>query len=135
MKQKAKCEWLTQADKATKFFHANIAKGNHANSLRNFINYSGSNPITDVQLCEEIVRCFERPYNIGIQNTIFPEIICRHQVSDYGKLFLNESISMEEVKDAVFSTGVDRAPGPYEFKLKKVKTHWEKLRENKVLHS
>lgn len=112
LRQKAKCNWIVQADEATKFFYAKLAKRNDINTLSNFVNEDSNIPKTDTQLCEEALHYFEQIYNSEVQNRVFPKVVCKNQVSECGKIYLNQDISIVEVKFAIFSVGIDKAPVP-----------------------
>lgn len=76
------------------------------------------------------MHCFENLYNSGVQNNVFPEVVCKNQISACGKVQLNEDISMDEVKIAAYSIGVDKAPCPDGFTSIFFQNYWDKLKYN-----
>lgn len=128
LKQKAKINWLTMGDDATKFFYATTSARRHNFFSNSLISESGNELKTDRQFCSEAVLYFKQLYNQNTYNVNFPDIITKKIVSEFGKIFLNDSISIEEVAQVFMDSNNDKSPGSDGCSAKFYKLHWSEIK-------
>ncbi|KAJ9547609.1 hypothetical protein OSB04_020152 [Centaurea solstitialis] len=116
LKQKAKTKWLAEGDESTRFFHGMV--NNQMNKGRiHGLNINGS-WVTDPTLIKDAAFDFlknkfeeSNPITPILRSNLFKKI------TDEQKLWLESCFSVQEVKNAVWSCGNNKAPGPDGFTL------------------
>lgn len=132
-KQMAKEKWLTQGDECTKFFYAKMSYRRNCNALINSINDQGDIATNISQFEQGAISYFTNLYNSEIKITL-PPINCRAIISDVGRQMLQETVTEEEVRAAVFSIHIDSSPGPDGWNSKFYQLHWQHLK-NQLLEA
>ncbi|KAJ9545225.1 hypothetical protein OSB04_024932 [Centaurea solstitialis] len=124
LKQKAKARWLLDGDENTRFFHGLV---NHKmkKSRIHGLNVNGS-WVTDADRIKEAARSFfenkfaeSHPFRPTISSSLFKKI------TDSQRASLEAPFTEKEVKDAVWSCGNNKAPGPDGFTFEFVRKYWD----------
>ncbi|GMJ01570.1 hypothetical protein HRI_003826200 [Hibiscus trionum] len=125
--QKARIKWFNFGDRNTHFFHAVASNRRRINMIPE-INMGG-NKITDPSRMREcIFQHFSAAYNSKSALEVDELRLDFKQISESQKLNLERSFSEEEIREAVFSSEGDRAPGPDGFNMDFFKQFWSALK-------
>lgn len=126
-KQQAKVNWLQMGDRNTTFYHAKIKQKRARNQELSICNQDGER-VTDVKDMQEIFLNFypgmlgKSPENLSIPKLSYmqngPILSAEHQ------RILSAPILPNEIKDALFSIGDEKAPGPDGFSADFFKATW-----------
>ncbi|KAJ9546920.1 hypothetical protein OSB04_019463 [Centaurea solstitialis] len=124
LKQKAKSKWLLEGDENTHFFHGLV---NHRikNSRINGLNVNGSWVTCPEKIKEVTFEFFKRkfeedhPNRPFIRSTLFKKLTVDQRAS------LEVPFEEKEIKDAVWSCGNNKAPGPDGFTFEFIRKFWE----------
>lgn len=112
--QKAKCNFLKQGDRCTKFFHDLIKRNKRRNSILAIQDELGNN-ISDGKL---IVDKFVEHYKKLLGTSVTRSPLNLDTLNDGAKITheqwpkLIEEVDMNEVRDALFDIENEKAPGP-----------------------
>lgn len=110
-KQRAKQFWLKEGDRNTKFFHRYASNQKKKNQIRNLKDPTGEWVEGDA-MKEVITNYFTHIFRsndlheVGFFNDIQPKVSMEHNIA------LLKPFQSEEVKAAIFSMYLDKAPGP-----------------------
>ncbi|XP_022027000.1 uncharacterized protein LOC110928098 [Helianthus annuus] len=112
LKQKAKVEWLCAGDSNTKFFHNSVKCKNARNRIQSIKDVNGT--------CYEgegIMDALVAHYAnfLGTEDRVAAidlESICVNTLSRDGAANMVRQVTREEVKNAIFNIGENKAPGP-----------------------
>ncbi|XP_022849889.1 uncharacterized protein LOC111371978 [Olea europaea var. sylvestris] len=95
--QQAKCAYLKNSDKCTKFFHSIVKRNNKRNFIAVVLKRDGSYTSSQKQVADEFVHLYSELF--GRDNEELATSLTR-------------DVSEQEIKDALFSIGDDKSPGP-----------------------
>ncbi|GKE07602.1 hypothetical protein Tco_1399620 [Tanacetum coccineum] len=120
LKQKAKSKWAKLGDENSGYFHGII--NNHINRSRiNGLNILGSWVTDPLAIKNHVFNVFESKFKEEITTRpTFSSNRFNHLSS-----FLDQPFSNQEIKDAVWDCGGDKAPGPDGFTFEFIKKYWE----------
>jgi hypothetical protein len=124
--QKLKCAFFKDSDKGTRFFHSLMSQHHRRNHITAIL-YSDSLPITSV---EEVGREFVSYYKELLETskpTLPPSaavVHCRPCINTDSHDFLLAPINVDDIKQALFSMGDDKAPGPDGYTSAFLKKAW-----------
>nr|KAJ0218832.1 hypothetical protein LSAT_V11C300154990 [Lactuca sativa] len=126
LKQKSRCKWALEGDENSAFFHGLINKNYRSQKLFG-ININGfwtSNPET---IKKEAFEFFSKKFTEQISN--IPQFHSQKfkKLSPIQTQSLEDPITVEEIKSAVWLCGNDRAPGPDGFTFAFIKKHWDTM--------
>ena len=123
MRQKSRIKWLKEGDSNTAFFHKSINFRRHHNAIQGI--FIESTWVQQPNLIkEEVVKFFaarfteekfDRPTLDGVQ---FNTITCSQREE------MSAPFTDPELKDAVWSCGGDKCPGPDGFNFNFIKEFW-----------
>ncbi|KAI3509571.1 hypothetical protein L1887_24947 [Cichorium endivia] len=136
LKQKARVKWAVEGDENTKFFHGYINCKNRKNTITGLmVNGKWVSSVDEVK--GEVFRYFKNKFSETWPSR--PKIVSRHfkSISMMEAIKLEAPFTMEEIKDALWACGCDKAPGPDGFNFKFIKNYWDMLKSdvmNCVLH-
>ncbi|VFQ97160.1 unnamed protein product [Cuscuta campestris] len=127
IQQKVKCNFINEGDKCTKFFHAMVKKQSVLNAIPVLITSQG----TTTTSLEAIVEEFIGYYNQIFGNTV-PTSPVDWNVFKEGPLIQHQdaidlvrNVDRAEVREALFSIGDDKAPGPDGYTAAFFKKKWD----------
>lgn len=133
LKQKARSEWLLKGDMNTQFFHARV-KERQARDRINAIRDGEGNFTTDPKDVSEVFLKFydellgTKEINLrSIDTDVFEN--CPTVSEDQGR-FLCRSVTMEEVKKALWSIPSEKSPGPDGFSSDFFKVSWNIIKDD-----
>ncbi|KAE8661204.1 hypothetical protein F3Y22_tig00116937pilonHSYRG00119 [Hibiscus syriacus] len=117
LKQKAKVQWLKEGDKCTKFFHSIISSKNKIDNIQILINDQGRRLESFDEMAVEVTEFYS-----GLLGTVYPgvkncdpnllkDLMQFNLPPDYSSNLVNE-VTGEEIKEAIFNQGNDKAPVP-----------------------
>lgn len=125
--QKLKTKHLIAADRGSKYFHALVKNKNRVNSINRVIDSSGNLTTSIEQVGAAFVEHFQNIF--GHERNRIP---CCREVFSLGNILTPEDctnlikpISDSEIKEAIFSMGDDKAPGPDGYSAAFFKRNWE----------
>ncbi|XP_039008413.1 uncharacterized protein LOC120136440 [Hibiscus syriacus] len=115
-RQKTKIQWLKEGDKCTRLFHSAVVFKNKRDTIRTLIDENGNWLETYDQMSAEVVKFFS-----NLIGTVDPTVkeISTNQLKDLIQFSFSvdkaealvKNITKEEIKDAFFSQGNEKAPG------------------------
>ncbi|VFQ84387.1 unnamed protein product [Cuscuta campestris] len=124
--QKAKCDFLMKSDRCTSYFHSLVKKNRKKNNVPFLTKEDGTNTTSN----EQVVNCFLDFYANLFGNATQVEPICS-DVLDVGTTdptsahsALLATVTLEEVKEAMFDIGNDKAPSPDGYTAAFFKNQW-----------
>ncbi|KAI3506473.1 hypothetical protein L1887_28832 [Cichorium endivia] len=131
LKQRARLKWSIDGDENTKFFHAFVNNKKQKNCIRG-LNINGSWTTNADLIKKEIMLFYKRKFAEKWKQR--PKLTSPHfrTLSAEDCSFLEMPFSLEEIKQAVWDCGSEKAPGPDGFTFKFVKKYWDVL-SNDVL--
>ncbi|XP_042023164.1 uncharacterized protein LOC121770513 [Salvia splendens] len=133
-KQKAIFKHLLLSDRSTSFFHSLVKR----NNSRNYIAFLYRRDGTITRDQEEIISEFVKFYSTLLGTKKEPEPIkvdiCRQGplVSEEDSRVMVRPITVEEIKEALFDIGNDKAPGPDGYSSAFFKKQWERVGKDVV---
>lgn len=131
LQQKAKVKWATEGDENSKFFHA-IINAKRKSSRINGVKHNG----VWIEQPDEIKSCFRNYFANKFKHFEGAQFSLNHSavksLSSTDAEFLDSQFSLQEIKDAVWCCGGDKAPGPDGFSFEFVKQHWDVLKNDVI---
>jgi len=110
-------------DDNTSFFYAKMSCKRSQNYGTGILDTNGHTAFSYDEFISDAIRYYQRIFNQNHQ-VIFPKIICKKIVTEYGLNYLNDNFDISEVKDAIFSVSDDTAPGLDGYNAKLYKSNW-----------
>ncbi|GKA57864.1 putative RNA-directed DNA polymerase, eukaryota, reverse transcriptase zinc-binding domain protein [Tanacetum coccineum] len=129
MIQKARIKWDVEGDENTKFFHCLINQKRRTQSINNIMQEGVwiTNPI---QIKEAFLNFLKDKFKANDSSITFPPARISSTLQPFDREYLESNITMDEVKNAVWECGSDKAPGPDGFTFAFVKRYWDILKLN-----
>ncbi|KAL4589627.1 hypothetical protein LXL04_002535 [Taraxacum kok-saghyz] len=127
--QKAKAKWISDGDENSRFFHNTLKSKNRKCTLNGLmINGRWSSDVNEIK--NEALNFFSDKFQEGCQNR--PKFINNSflKLSEADKNFLEASFGIGEVKEAIWSCGSDKAPGPDGFNFNFIKKFWDLMKDD-----
>lgn len=124
IQQKAKIRWISDGDENSRFFHNAIKIKGRKNRLHGLVIDGRWNTyLSDIK--REVHRFFGNKFED--KWPIRPKLISDEfkTLSSDQRRFLDEPITNVEIKQAVWSCGGDKSPGPDGYTFKVLKNKWE----------
>ncbi|GKE39194.1 RNA-directed DNA polymerase, eukaryota, partial [Tanacetum coccineum] len=127
--QKSRVRWAVKGDENSRFFHY-ILKNNYANFSINGIHVSGVwSDVPDVIKNGAFEHFSSRFKESQKCRPLFSSPLFR-KLSSFDASFLKSSISLEEIKLAVWDCDGTKAPGPDGFNFKFLKAYWDTIKDD-----
>jgi len=125
--QLAKCNYVSKFDKCTKFFHSIVKRNKGRGYVAAISKEDGSMTESTEEVALEFLRYFEGLLGTSSQvEHIDPQVLqCGEVISSHQGCDLLKAVSSEEIKDALFGIGNDKAPGPDGFSALFFKSAWD----------
>nr|KAJ0196777.1 hypothetical protein LSAT_V11C700381330 [Lactuca sativa] len=127
LKQKARIKWTIDGDENSKFFHGFINSKNRRNHIHGLtINGCWT---TEVNLIKEEVLNFYKA-KFSENSAVRPKFInpAFKTLSTMEAIRIEAAFSLEEIKDAVWQCGSEKAPGPDGFTFAFLKKFWDTVK-------
>lgn len=125
-KQKSRQLWLTLGDKNTNFFHATTRSRRERNRVSAIETTEGAPVYEDSQIVEVISQYFQQIFTST--NPPATEVVNR-AITPCISVTTNETLTSlplaQEIKEAMFATHPDKAPGPDGFSASFFQSNWD----------
>ncbi|GJZ85653.1 putative RNA-directed DNA polymerase [Tanacetum coccineum] len=133
LREKAKVRWAIDGDENSHFFHGMLnSKLNH--SRINGLNILGSWITNPVLIKNHIYQFYESKFKeTSNRRPSFTSNLFKH-ISVEDSNLLDCTITPQEIKDAIWDCGGDKAPGPDGFTFKFFKKHWEFIKDDIIAY-
>ncbi|GKB17358.1 hypothetical protein Tco_0851281 [Tanacetum coccineum] len=133
LRQKAKVRWAVDGDENSHFFHGMLnSKLNH--SRINGLNILGSWITNPVLIKNHIYQFYESKFKeTSNRRPTFTSNLFKH-ISVEDSNLLDRTITPQEIKDAIWDCGGDKALGPDGFTFKFIKKHWEIIKDDIIAY-
>jgi len=125
--QLAKCNYVTKSDRCTKFFHSIVKRKKSRGYVAAISKVDGTATMSTEEVALEFIRYFE-----GLLGThsrvehVDREVLqCGEVISSQQAAILLKEVTSEEIKEALFSIGNDKAPGPDGYSALFFKRAWD----------
>ncbi|XP_077228479.1 uncharacterized protein LOC143861436 [Tasmannia lanceolata] len=123
LKQKSRAQWLKLGDSNSKFFYSHLKVRQNKNNILAMKRGDGTQTTDPVEISSILINHFSKILNLGkIQTAAAPDPIRKLNVEDAD--ILSKPISSEEIKDMVWKTNGDKAPGPDGFNASFFRAFW-----------
>lgn len=124
LKQRARVKWATEGDDNTAYFHRAVNHRRLWNSIPG-LEVNGVWVVSPKTIKKEIFQFFRNRFAEPYESR--PALTCSNlkTVSEEDNRMLTEKFELEEIKEAVFGCGGDRAPGPDGFNFRFLKRYWD----------
>ena len=126
IKQKSRVKWASLGDENTAFFHA-VVNGRKARNAIPGLEVNGEWVSKPTLVKKEVMRFFRDHFREDFAHRPSLECVGIKTVKEEDCDFLIASFSKQEIKDAVFECGSNKAPGPDGFNFRFVKKYWPLL--------
>ncbi|KAJ9536697.1 hypothetical protein OSB04_un000082 [Centaurea solstitialis] len=124
--QRAKVKWLREGDSNTRFFHMVIKEKRHSQQIHAIRNMSGSYvydddvPVAFLDHLKSIIGTTDQTIDPRV-----PEGLLTKTLSMEDANFMIRQFSDNDIKEAMFGIGNEKAPGPDGFSAKFFKATWD----------
>ncbi|GJS16144.1 putative RNA-directed DNA polymerase, eukaryota, reverse transcriptase zinc-binding domain protein [Tanacetum coccineum] len=124
MFQKACVKWDVEGDENTKFFHGLINQRRRTQAI-NGIMHDGVWITNPNQIKEVFLNFFKEKFQANDSTVTFPPTSLPNTLHQFDRDYLEASLTMDEVKNAVWDCGSDKAPGPDGYNFAFLKRYWD----------
>ncbi|GJZ65981.1 hypothetical protein Tco_0622677 [Tanacetum coccineum] len=129
--QKAKIKWCIEADENSKFFHAMVNQNRRYLAVHG-IKFEGNWIVDPNGIKDVFFKYFEQKFQkIEVINIVNRSPFYKTLSSDQN-LFLDSSVTLSEIKEAIWDCGSDKSPGPDGFTFAFYKDFW-KIMQSDIL--
>ncbi|GJY42406.1 hypothetical protein Tco_0429676 [Tanacetum coccineum] len=125
LQQKAKVEWLKSGDANTAYFHKVVKSHASCNRIDSITLNNG-----DIVVDDQVPMAFIDHYtaflgNKGATSVLNSNDLFRNQIPNEVAEHMIREVSDREIKDAIFSIGDDKSPGPDNYYVAFFKEAWD----------
>ncbi|GJS84492.1 hypothetical protein Tco_0751033 [Tanacetum coccineum] len=133
LKQKAKVEWLRDGDSNSAYFHKSVKSRMNRSRIDVISNSDGV-----IFQNENVANAFVSHYEnfLGQADVVVPlcsDDLFSNQLDEADALVMIREVSDQEIKDALFSMGNDKAPGPDGYTAAFFKEAWSIISKDFIL--
>ncbi|KAL7613388.1 hypothetical protein Lser_V15G07136 [Lactuca serriola] len=127
LQQKAKVKWLTDGDENTTFFHCSVKRKNRKNQIHG-LHINGVWCTDPEEIKKEVHDFFASKFHDAWPNR--PKLISHlfKTLSAENVVLLDAPFTFEEVKQAIWSYGGEKASGPDGYTFKILKSKWDLIK-------
>nr|GFB54775.1 RNA-directed DNA polymerase, eukaryota, reverse transcriptase zinc-binding domain protein [Tanacetum cinerariifolium] len=105
--QKARLKWVVEGDENSKIFHSIINSKRKSNRILNEgVSIADPNDINTVFL-----NFYKEKFSCLDSSMSFPPVLVTKRLGDSDRSYLDSMVSLEEIKDVVWDSGSQKAPG------------------------
>ncbi|XP_022014977.1 uncharacterized protein LOC110914496 [Helianthus annuus] len=124
LKQKSKVDWLSAGDMNSTFFHSSLKVRNHVSRIEGIKDAAG-NLFEGENVFQPFVQHYEKFFGSqgDISLTPAPDLFSK-VLDPQVAIHMIRQVTAEEVKKAIFSIGIDKAPGPDGYTAAFFKSAW-----------
>ncbi|KAJ0683719.1 putative RNA-directed DNA polymerase [Helianthus annuus] len=129
IRQKSRVKWAALGDENSSFFH-NIVNDRKARNSIPGILICGDWVTKPALVKKEVLRFFRSHFKEQVP--VWPTLVCDglKKIKEQDGIELVATFSKQEIKDAVFGCGSNKAPGPDGFNFRFVKRFWNFFEED-----
>lgn len=126
LQQKAKCDFLINSDKCSRFFHSMVKRNYKRNFVANLLLSDGTLTTSNDQVVKEFIDYFTSLLGTGVRTQPSAnEILAAGPVLSGEKLVgLTAAVSDSEIKNALDCIGNNKSPGPDGYSALFFKSAW-----------
>ena len=130
-KQRSRIEWLRAGDKNSRFFHLSTIKRRHQNAILKLRDDAGNWLSESHDIAANISIFFQELFHSdGVREMDVALNFVDRKIDDQMNSQLERPITKEEIREAVFSLGSTKAPGPDGFSGKFYQSAWPEISES-----
>ncbi|KAJ9565118.1 hypothetical protein OSB04_001084 [Centaurea solstitialis] len=125
-RQRAKVKWLSEGDSNTRYFHQVVKEKRHVHQIHSVCNSAGVF-VYDMEVATAFIDHFKSIIGT-VDSSVVPimdEALFPARLSLADSNYMIRPILDDEIKDAIFQIGNDKAPGSDGFSSKFYKAAWE----------
>ncbi|MFS7889004.1 putative RNA-directed DNA polymerase [Helianthus anomalus] len=129
LKQKSRVKWASLGDENTSFFHS-VVNGRKARNTIPGLEIRDEWISKPALIKREVLSFFRSHFKEEVKQRLI--IVCDglRRINDQDGISLTAMFSKQEIKEAVFDCGSNKAPGPDGFNFRFVKRFWNLLEED-----
>lgn len=129
LKQKSRVRWAVEGEENTKKFHGHINNKNKRDKIEGLM-VNGARISTVEEVKKETLNFFKHKFIETHQSG--PKLVSPYfkSISMMEAIKLEAPFTMDEIKDAVWAFGNDKASGPDRYTFKFIKAYWDVLKED-----
>ncbi|CAN0862456.1 Transposon TX1 uncharacterized 149 kDa protein, partial [Linum grandiflorum] len=129
-KQKACLDWIAEGDSNTSFFFNTVKSRQQRNFISQLVTASGETLTSANQIADETVAFYsqllgKRDDGVRLLPQAYYDNLIIHKLDSADRNDLSRPIMTEEVRNALFSMGRDKCPGPDGFTAGFFQASWE----------
>ena len=121
--QKSRCKWDLEGDENSSFFHGLLKQNQHHNRIKG-LNIDGIWETDPEKIKNEAWNFFQTKFKDKFPSRPFIRSRKFMKISPEDSITLEADFLPDEIKNAVWSCGNDKAPGPDGFNFRFIKRHW-----------
>nr|GEV89190.1 hypothetical protein [Tanacetum cinerariifolium] len=122
--QKARLKWDVEGDENSKFVHGIINSKRKSQMINGILNKGVW--ITDPNdIKTAFLNFYKEKFSCLDSSVSFPPVVANKRLGDLDRSYLDSMVSLEEIKDAVWDCGSQKAPGPDGFSFHFIKKYWD----------
>ncbi|GJY80355.1 reverse transcriptase domain-containing protein [Tanacetum coccineum] len=127
--QKAQVRWVVEGDENSKFFHGIINSKRKSQTIEGILHEGVW--ITDPSTIKlTFLTFYKEKFSCHDTSVILPPMSTANRLSDLDRSLLDSMVSLEEIKNAVWDCGSQKAPGLNGFSFMFVKKYWDIMKHD-----
>ncbi|GJT52207.1 RNA-directed DNA polymerase, eukaryota, reverse transcriptase zinc-binding domain protein, partial [Tanacetum coccineum] len=127
--QKARVKWDVEGDENSNFFHG-LINSRRKSQMINGIMHEGVWLSEPKDIKEAFLNFYKDKFSCHDSHISFPSFVPIHRLNNSDHDFLEDMVSMDEIKMAVWDCGSHKAPGPDGYTFMLIKKIWDLLKHD-----